>query len=41
MKEYKIPEGKQLGMKLKIIEEQWVNNNFEISDQQIKNIINN
>ena len=41
MKKYKIPEGKQLGEKLKIIEEEWVKNNFKISDQQVDNIINN
>ena len=41
MKKYKIPEGKELGKKLKIIEEKWVNNNFQISDLQIDNIINN
>ena len=36
---YKIPEGKQLGLKLKLIEEEWAGNNFKISDQQIDNII--
>ena len=41
MKKYEIPEGKQLGEKLKIIEEEWVKNNFSISDQQVDNIINN
>ena len=41
MKKYKISEGKQLGEKLKIIEEEWVKNNFKISDQKIDNIINN
>ena len=41
MKKYKIPEGKQLGEKLKMIEEVWVENNFQISDQQVDNIINN
>ena len=41
MKKYKIPEGKQLGEKLKLIEEMWVRNNFKISDQQVDNIINN
>ena len=30
MKKYEIPEGKQLGEKLRIIEEEWVKNNFEI-----------
>ncbi len=40
MKKYEIPEGKYLGEKLKMIEEEWVKNNFRISDQQIDNIIN-
>ena len=39
MTKYKIPEGKQLGLKLKMIEEEWVSNNFKISDEQIENII--
>jgi len=38
---YEIPEGKQLGEKLRIIEEEWVKNNFKLSDQQVENIINN
>tara|TARA_Y100001958_G_C21105627_1_gene454191 strand:- start:349 stop:996 length:648 start_codon:yes stop_codon:yes gene_type:complete len=41
MAKYKIFEGKILGDKLKMIEEEWVNNNFKISDQQVENIINN
>ena len=41
MKKYEIPEGKQLGKKLRTIEEEWVKNNFKISDQQVDNIINN
>ncbi len=41
MTKYKIPEGKQLGSKLKMIEEEWIKNNFQISDNQIDNIINN
>ena len=36
---YNIPEGKQLGVKLKIIEKEWVNNNFQLSDTQVDNII--
>ena len=39
MTKYKIPEGKKLGIKLKNIEEKWVENNFQISDQQVDNII--
>ena len=41
MTKYKIPEGKQLGLKLRIIEEEWVENDFKISDQQIEEIIKN
>ena len=41
MVKYKISEGKVLGDKLRMIEEEWVNNNFNISDQQVENIINN
>ena len=41
MAKYKIPEGKQLGLKLKIIEEEWVKNDFKISDEQIEQIVNN
>ena len=41
MTKYKIPEGKQLGLKLKIIEDEWVKNDFKISDEQIEQIVNN
>ena len=41
MKKFNIPEGKQLGAKLKIIEEEWVKNNFQISDKQVSQIVNN
>ena len=41
MTKYKIPEGKQLGIKLKMIEEEWVKNNFQISIQQVDRIIKN
>ena len=41
MAQYSIPEGKILGRKLKMIEESWVNNNFQISDNQIQKIIKN
>ena len=40
MKKYKIQQGKYLGAKLKIIEEQWVDNNFQISDHQVDKIVN-
>jgi hypothetical protein len=41
MRKYKIPQGKQLGVKLKLIEDAWVKNNFQISEQQVDNIVNN
>ena len=40
MKKYEISEGRQLGEKLKMIEEEWVKNDFEISDQQVDNLVN-
>ena len=40
MEKYNISEGKSLGSKLKIIEEKWVNNNFNITEKQIEEIIN-
>jgi poly(A) polymerase len=39
MSKYKIPEGKLLGIKLKLIEEIWVKNSFQISEKQIQKII--
>ena len=39
MTKYNIPEGKILGNKLKIIEEVWVKNGFQILDKQIQKII--
>ncbi len=41
MTEYNIPEGKELGVKLKKIEEKWVENNFEISKLEVQKIIKN
>ena len=41
MVKYKIPEGKQLGKKLRIIEKEWVDNNFKISDEKIESIVKN
>ena len=37
---YKIPEGKTLGVKLKMIEKEWVKNNFYISEKEIEKIVN-
>ena len=41
MTKYNIPEGKELGSKLKKIEEKWVDNNFKISEKEVQQIINN
>ena len=41
MTEYNISEGKELGVKLKKIEEKWVENNFEISKLEVQKIIKN
>ena len=40
MKKFNISEGKQLGVKLKVIEEEWVKNNFQISDKKVIQIMN-
>jgi len=39
IKKYNIPKGKELGTKLKALEEVWSNNNFQISDQEVQKII--
>jgi len=39
MDKYNIPEGKILGKKLNMIEEVWVDNNFNISEQQVDKIV--
>ena len=39
MSKFQIPEGKTLGNKLKRIEEIWVQNGFQISDKQVKQIV--
>ncbi len=39
MNKYQIPRGKELGNYLKKIEEMWVENDFQISDTQVKDII--
>jgi len=39
MSKYNIPEGKILGNKLKMIEEIWVQNGFQISEKQIQKIV--
>ena len=41
MEKYNIPEGRELGAKLKAIEEIWTNNNFKISDKEVLKIVSN
>ena len=36
MSKYNLKEGRSLGNKLKLIEKEWVENNFQISDQQVE-----
>ena len=41
IEKYQLQEGKELGEKLKAIEEVWANNNFNISVKEIQKIVNN
>ena len=41
MTKYKILEGKTLGNKLRTIEDEWVKNNFQITDKEVDHIVNN
>ena len=41
MEKYQVPEGRELGKKLKMIEEVWTNNNFQISEKEIEKIVRN
>tara|TARA_B110001452_G_scaffold147395_1_gene122685 strand:- start:76 stop:1350 length:1275 start_codon:yes stop_codon:yes gene_type:complete len=41
IEKYQLIEGKELGKKLEIIEEVWVNNNFNISEKEIQKIVGN
>ena len=36
-----IPQGEKVGQKLKQIESFWINNNFKISDKDLKKILKN
>ena len=40
IEKYNIPEGKELGRKLKKIEDVWIDNNFELSEKEISKIAN-
>ena len=41
MEKYQVPEGSELGKKIKAIEEVWTNNNFHISEKEIQKIVSN
>ncbi len=41
IKDFGIPEGETVGEKLKEIEDIWINNNFKISDKNLKKILKN
>ena len=38
MEKYKIKEGKELGQKLKYLENLWVENSFKITDKEVDKI---
>ena len=40
MTKYNIPEGEELGLKLKQIENKWVDNDFTISEKEVEKLIN-
>ena len=39
MDKYNFSEGKNIGIKLKDIEEEWIKNNFNLTNKQIDKII--
>ena len=41
IEKYNIPEGKLLGIKLKKIEEKWINNDFKISEKEVEQVLEN
>ena len=41
MEKYQVPEGRELGQKLKVIEEVWTSNDFKISDKEVQKIVSN
>ena len=38
MEKYKIKEGKELGQKLKYLENLWVENSFKITDKEVDKV---
>ena len=41
IEKYHVPEGKELGKKLKALEEVWTNNSFHITEKEIEKIVSN
>ena len=41
IEDYSLKEGRELGQKLKQLENVWLNNSFKISDKEINKIVNN
>ena len=41
MEKYNISEGKLLGIKLKKIEEKWINNDFKVSEKEVAQVLEN
>ena len=41
IEKYKVPEGKLLGIKLRRIEEKWINNDFNVSEKEVNQLIEN
>ena len=41
MQKFNFKEGRELGQKLKNIEELWLNNSFSISEKEIEKIVKN
>ena len=41
MEKYQVPEGRELGQKLKAIEAVWTSNDFKISDKEVQKIVSN
>ena len=41
MEKYHISEGKLLGLKLKKIEDKWINNNFKVTEKEVSQVLEN
>ena len=41
MEKYNVAEGKLLGIKLKRIEEKWINNDFKVSEKEVAQLLEN